>query len=297
MLKPIEVNKIIEGDALLEIEKLINEGVTVDTIITDPPYNITQFKWDKEIINWNKLGKLFSKILKKGGRVICFGMSPFYDNLMLELLKNDFAFSTEIIWNKNSSNPLNAQKAVMNEHEKIMVLNHKNRNGEKLTYNPYTRKLGIQRERKELYKTMEHLKAKKQNEKNTYTNYINYPSSIVRFMQDYNKIHGTAKPYKLMEHLIKLYTNEGDLVLDPFAGSGTTLLAAKNNNRKYIGIELEKKFYDISKKRVETPLEFLAETEKIDELKNISLFKINETETDYNQHDYKNYSKTSEKNG
>lgn len=66
-----------------------------------------------------------------------------------------------------------------------------------------------------------------------------------------NKLHPTQKPIELMELLINNSTNEGDLVLDPFMGSGTTGVACKRTNRKFYGIEIDKKYYNIAKERIE----------------------------------------------
>ncbi len=79
-----------------------------------------------------------------------------------------------------------------------------------------------------------------------------YPTSIIKFNTDKSKSqHPTQKPVALMEYLIKTYTNEGDLVLDNCMGSGTTGVACVNTNRGFIGIELDEKYFDISKKRIE----------------------------------------------
>ena len=81
-----------------------------------------------------------------------------------------------------------------------------------------------------------------------------YPFTIIYQKTDriYNKNkHPTQKPVKLFEYLIKTYTNEGDTVLDCCAGSGTTGVACKNLNRKYILIEKEEKYYNIIKDRLE----------------------------------------------
>jgi site-specific DNA-methyltransferase (adenine-specific) len=75
-------------------------------------------------------------------------------------------------------------------------------------------------------------------------------SSVWRFPNGRSKIHPTEKPLKLFEYLIKTSSSEGDLVFDPCAGSGTTLVAAKNLNRQFVGIEKEKEFYDICLKRL-----------------------------------------------
>lgn len=66
-----------------------------------------------------------------------------------------------------------------------------------------------------------------------------------------NKLHPTEKPVELMRDFIKNSTNEGDKVLDPFMGSGSTCLAAKELNREYYGFEIDEKYYDIAKKRIE----------------------------------------------
>lgn len=75
--------------------------------------------------------------------------------------------------------------------------------------------------------------------------------NIFKFKRTNNKVHPTQKPIDLMEYLIKKFTNCNDLVLDPFMGSGTTGIACKNLNRDFIGIELDRKYFEIAKKRIE----------------------------------------------
>jgi site-specific DNA-methyltransferase (adenine-specific) len=80
-----------------------------------------------------------------------------------------------------------------------------------------------------------------------------FPSSVIKISNDnHNSLHPTQKPVALFEYLIKTYTNEGDLVLDNCAGSGTTGVACKNLNRNYILIEKEQKYIELIKKRLET---------------------------------------------
>ena len=79
--------------------------------------------------------------------------------------------------------------------------------------------------------------------------YTNYPTSILQFKSE-RGLHPTQKPVALLEYLIKTYTNEGEMVLDNTMGSGSTCVAAINTKRSYIGIELDKKYYDISCKRI-----------------------------------------------
>ena len=77
-----------------------------------------------------------------------------------------------------------------------------------------------------------------------------YPRGIVKFPQDTPSLHPTQKPVSLMEYLIKTYTNEGETVLDFTMGSGTTGVACKNLDRKFIGMELDEKYFNIAKERV-----------------------------------------------
>ena len=79
-----------------------------------------------------------------------------------------------------------------------------------------------------------------------------YPRSVQKFSSDKQKLvlHPTQKPLALCEYLIKTYSNEGDMVLDNTAGSGTTLLGAKNLNRLFIGIEKEEKYFEVIKNRL-----------------------------------------------
>ena len=81
-----------------------------------------------------------------------------------------------------------------------------------------------------------------------------FPVSIIRFSMDWRRqdqIHPTQKPVKIIEYFIKTYTNKGDVILDFTMGSGTTMIACKNLNRNGIGIELDDKYFNIAKKRIE----------------------------------------------
>jgi site-specific DNA-methyltransferase (adenine-specific) len=80
---------------------------------------------------------------------------------------------------------------------------------------------------------------------------LRYPTSVLYFNRDETALHPTQKPVALFEYLIKTYTNEGNLVLDNCAGSGTTGVACKNTNRNYILIEKEQEYIDIINKRLQ----------------------------------------------
>ena len=81
--------------------------------------------------------------------------------------------------------------------------------------------------------------------------YTNYPKALsLRFSRPSKSIHPTQKPIELLEYLIKTYTNEGEIVLDNAMGSGSTGVACLRTNRKFIGIELDDKYFDIACNRI-----------------------------------------------
>ena len=77
-----------------------------------------------------------------------------------------------------------------------------------------------------------------------------YPRDIQRFTHDKGQYHPTQKPVALLEYLIRTYTNEGDTILDNVMGSGSTGVAAVNTNRNFIGMELDEKYFNIAKERI-----------------------------------------------
>ena len=87
--------------------------------------------------------------------------------------------------------------------------------------------------------------------KETVQEWTNYPFDVLQFDSVGKPIHPTQKPVALLEYLIKTYTNENDLVLDNCMGSGSTGVACINTNRNFIGIELDKKYFEIAKQRIE----------------------------------------------
>ena len=86
---------------------------------------------------------------------------------------------------------------------------------------------------------------------------MKYPKSILSFSKPHPSIsvHPTQKPVELLEYLIKTYSNEGDTILDFTMGSGSTGVACKNINRKFIGIEKDEKYFNIAKERIENKIE------------------------------------------
>lgn len=245
----IEPNKIYNTDCLEGMKYISNKSV--DMILCDLPYGLGKCKWDT-VINIEDMWENYNRIIKDDGAIVLFSQQPFTSNLIMSNLQN---YKYEYIWVKNKINGfLNAKLAPTKKFEEILVFSKaKCSNGAKLLmkYNPQglikiEKKIkNANREGSTTYSGM----TKKQKEyKQEYTN---YPSNILYFDCETNISHPTQKPVDLLEHLIKTYTNEGDLVLDNCMGSGSTIVACLNTNRQFIGMELDNNYFEIAKERIE----------------------------------------------
>lgn len=242
---------LIQGDCLQEMDKLIANGTKVDMILTDPPYGTTQCKWDI-IIPFELMWERIWKIVKPNGAVCLFGSQPFTSKLVSSNL--DF-FKYSLIWKKTTSAGFaQAPYKFMTEHEDILIFsmggctkNSKNRmifNPQNLIYCPK-----VVKERR--VGDSEHRKRKEKTQREYISKWTNYPKSILEFKSEFRPIHPTQKPVALLEYLIKTYTNEGETVLDFTMGSGSTGVACINTNRNFIGIELDQKYYNIARSRLQ----------------------------------------------
>lgn len=241
-------NEIHKGDCLELMPKLI-EDKSVDLIFCDLPYGTTKCKWDS-VIDLSKLWSEYERIIKDNGVILLFAQTPF-DKVLgasnLNLLRYEW------IWEKTqATGHLNAKKMPMKAHENILVFykksptyNPQKTNGHK-PINSYTKYVKTQNNT-EIYGEM-----KKEISGGGETD--RYPRSIVTFASDKqkSKLHSTQKPLSLIEYMIMTYTNEGDLILDNTAGSGTTGLGAKNLKRDYIMMEQDPDIYEIACKRLLT---------------------------------------------
>jgi site-specific DNA-methyltransferase (adenine-specific) len=220
---------------------------SIDCVICDLPFGTISCAWDI-IIPFDKLWEQYNRICKNNAAVVLFGSQPFTTDLILSNRKN---FKYPLIWSKNVPTGMSyAKYRPMKYHEDILIFYR-----EQPTYNP------IMKERVGVGKACynydhycgksNHIKLDKVKKKYD-PNYVQ-PSSVLDFKVVPNrngKLHPTQKPVELLEYLIKTYTNEGDLILDNCAGSGSTLVAARNLNRQFIGIEKEKEYYDICVERL-----------------------------------------------
>lgn len=232
---------LLHGDCL-ELMKEIPDK-SIDMILCDLPYGTTQCKWD-EIIPFDKLWEQYNRIIKNNGAIVLFGSEPFTSLLICSNLKN---FKYNWIWQKNKATGfLNAKKQPLNDNETISVFYKK-----QCTYNPqmtvaekvYKRGLAI-RKKSDCYGEEKPLVQ--------VDNGFRYPKRIQYFNNNFTKkqLHPTQKPVELLEYLIKTYTNENEIVLDNCMGSGSTGVAALNTSRRFIGMELEEKYFEIAKDRI-----------------------------------------------
>lgn len=240
-----EKYKLYNGECLEIMDNLIKEGVKVDAIITDPPYGTTACKWDS-IIPIDEMWDRVNKLIKDNGAICLFGNEPFSSQLRMSNIKN---YKYDWKWDKvRGVGHLNAKKRPMMCIEDIMIFYNK-----QCTYNPQMR----DRDKPQLSRnnaTQQVYGKSKPNFKGEIL-YKKYPINLITFSKSTPKdsmLHPTQKPVALLEYLVKTYTNEGDVILDFTMGSGSTGVACLNTNRKFIGIELDEKYFNIAKDRLET---------------------------------------------
>ena len=223
------------NDNCLDVMKKI-DSKSIDLILCDLPYGVTKNKWDV-IIPFDKLWDQYNRIIKDNGAIILFGSQPFTTMLISSNMKY---FRYCLVWEKNKfSDFLNSKRKPMKTNEDICIFYKK-----QPTYNiqfwystPYER----WNTQKAVDKQTNYGSHKENNSK---SDGKRLPTTVLKFNRVERPSHPTQKPVDLLEWLIKSYTNEGDNVLDNCMGVGSTGIASKKNNRNFIGIELDEKYYN-----------------------------------------------------
>ena len=237
---------LIQGDCIVEMQKLIDDGIKVDLVLTDPPYNISKLNDNRDRSNmdspimrrkkplnydfgaWDNMERqefldftqqwyeLCVDLLREGGTMISFFSKE--DVNYLGWMGKEYGMRTRTVFTWHKTNPVPSFRKVnyLSSCEYAWI----GSKGETAwTFNF--------KQQKEMH------------------NFFETPNKSA-----YGKTeHPTEKPESMIAHLMEIHSNEGDLVLDCFMGSGTTGAAANNLNRDFIGIELEEKYYNIAKKR------------------------------------------------
>ena len=249
--------EILLGDCL-ELMKYIPNG-SIDMILCDLPYGATNCKWDI-IIPFDKLWEQYERIIKPNGAIVLTASQPFTSALVMS---NINLFKYELIWEKSNPTGMGqANKRPMKYHENICVFykSQPTYNKQMIPRTDNTVKSMIKNGGKfNVSNTMsgnQQSIAYKDINANRYSETEKNPSSVIKInsIRPISKEylgHPTQKPIPLFENLIKTYTNEGELVLDNTAGSGTTAIACLNTKRQFIVMEKEQKYYDIILKRLE----------------------------------------------
>ena len=245
--------QLMFGDCL-ERMKEIPDG-SVDLILTDPPYGTTACKWDS-VIDFTLMWEQLKRIIKPNGAIVLFGSEPFSSKLRcsnLEMFKYDW------IWEKSKgSNFTHAKNMPIKFHETVSVFSkgktiHKSQSNNRMPYNPQGLvKVDKKWSRPKKYDT-EHKLSRESHKLERVIEFENYPKSILKFTNSDNRergLHPTQKPVSLLEYLVKTYTQENETVLDFTFGSGSTGVACLNTNRKFLGIEMDAKYYEIACNRL-----------------------------------------------
>lgn len=232
---------LYNGDCSVEMKKILDNSV--DLILTDPPYNLGNFMinrstnlakmrnnffanagWDNlEFDEWVEHMDAFfenaARVIKPGGSMVIF-MSIIKAETIIKLAeKHGFYYKTTGIWHKLNPMPRNMNLHFVNSTEAWIYFTYKKKTG---TFN---------NEGKMIHDFVE--------------------TSVVSNGEKKAGKHPTQKPVALLEHFVKLLSNENDLVIDPFMGSGSTGVVCKKNNRNFIGIEINSEYYEIAQKRIE----------------------------------------------
>lgn len=269
VLQPETKIDLWHGDCL-ELMKDIPDG-SVHLVLADLPYGTTDrtgkggsriFKWDSPI-PMDKLWVEYKRILAPKGAVVLTADQPFTSTLVTSNLE---WFKYDMIWKKSKTTGfLTANYRPMKCTEDIVVFSPAgaaaaSRNSEKgnMTYNPQglipkvvkkknnPKRLGKILGVEEFIGKNNKLLSEKEYEQK----FTNYPTEVLEFNSDKNTIHPTQKPVALMSYLVKTYSNHGEVVLDNVMGAGSTGVAAIECGRSFIGIELDKKYFDYSVNRI-----------------------------------------------
>jgi site-specific DNA-methyltransferase (adenine-specific) len=229
---------LLQGDCL-ELMKGIPDG-SIDMILCDLPYGTTACKWDS-VIPFEPLWEQYRRIIKNNGAIALFGSEPFSTELRHSNLK---MFKYDWIWEKEQgANFMLCKYQPYKVHEIISVFSKKTH-----VYLPQMTEGSPYISGKGTSGAITRNVVKVQ----TKNNGTRYPRSVQKFNTDKSKgsFHPTQKPVALLEYLVKTYTNEGDVVLDNCMGSGSTGVACINTGRKFIGMELDKQYFDIAVNRI-----------------------------------------------
>jgi site-specific DNA-methyltransferase (adenine-specific) len=239
---------LYHGDCL-EVMKDIPDG-SIDMVLTDPPYGTTYCRWDS-VIPFDTMWEQLKRVIKPNGAIVMTSSQPFTTTL---IASNMEMFKYCWVWEKNKcGNHMMAKYVPLKYTEDVLVFSNggiNNNSHNPVPYNPQDLVV-VDKNVKGFKQKIDGINRYNRLGNDRHQKFSNYPKNIIRFSSVNKPVHPTQKPVELMEYLIKTYTNEGETVLDFTMGSGTTGVACKNLSRSFVGIELDKDYYDIAKDRIE----------------------------------------------
>lgn len=230
------------GDCL-ERMKEIEDG-SVDMVLCDLPYGTTACKWDT-VIPFDALWAEYRRVTKPNAAIVLTAAQPFTTTLVASNMASAKHFW---VWVKERGTGFQVAKyrPMMATEDVVCFCNGR---GKLAIYNPQMTPLAKpKREKFAGSKSDSSPIANMRDGERIVTE--RYPLNTIHVARDRDRVHPTQKPVALMEYLIRTYTNEGDVVLDNTMGSGTTGVACANTGRKFIGIEMDKGYYEIAEKRI-----------------------------------------------
>ena len=237
------MSQLLLGNSFELMKSISSESV--DFIFTDPNYNTTQNEWDTGI-PLDQMWEQFTRIIKPNGCIAMWAQSPF-DKILACSNLNMYRYEW-IVEKTKATGHLNSKLMPMKAHENVLI---------------FYKALPIYNPQYTEGHTPVHNYTKHTTDGTNYGttktgisgggSTRRFPRDVLRFSWDTqkSKLHPTQKPLAACEYFIKTYTDPGDVVFDPFMGSGTICLASQNLGREYIGIELEQNYYEVAKQRIE----------------------------------------------
>ena len=243
-------NQIYNIDCLEGMKDIPDNSV--DCIISDLPFGITDQSFDKKKFNLVAMWEQFKRILKNYSAVALFASSKFSYELFNS---NPKWYKYKWIWLKNYATCFqHAKNQPMHKFEEILIFSdgviaHESCTNKRMKYFPQ----GVKKIKPKIFL------AKNKSGKcygaglnNSHVrNFVDYPVDVLFFDAHINgKSHPNEKPTDLLEYLIKTYTNEGEIVLDATIGSGSTAVAAINTGRKFIGFETDAHYFEVAQRRI-----------------------------------------------
>ena len=236
------IMEIFNNDCLVKLKEI--EGKSVDCVICDLPYGTTACKWDNKI-DLDDLWRELKRVARNDNTPYFFFCDMRFASQLI--VSNPKWFRYDLVWFKRNSGAgyLQSGKMPLRKHEIILVFYKNLPTYNKNKYHNKKDNIETHQSKTSLYGETKYKVCGKGSHYD-----IPLPISVLEYDIESKRQHTTQKPQPILEWIIKYYSNEGDTILDPTMGSGSTGVAAKTLNRKFIGIEMDEKYYEVAKKRL-----------------------------------------------